>query len=167
MSAHIPWRHQQEWNQILPFFHASCRNNAGVRKAAKIAMEIAGKIAAVDDCLQELCRQTCPSCQENCCARANIWYDFRDLLFLFLLNEEWPGGQIVKKENHGCMHLTAKGCRLERLGRPFVCTWYICPAQKAKRRMLPYAEYGGFYSLLQEAQSDRKEMETVFISGLY
>lgn len=134
--------------------------------AAEIALEIARKIAFVDECLQEMCRQTCPSCTEICCARANIWFDFRDLLFLFLFKEELPHRQIVKNEIHGCTNLTLTGCRLKRLDRPFVCNWYICPGQKAKSGLLQYDVRHNFQTVLEEVKSDRKEMEAVFISGL-
>ncbi|MCP3931592.1 MAG: hypothetical protein GY705_21110 [Bacteroidetes bacterium] len=89
-------------------------------------------MASLDNPMQDLCRETCPGCDDNCCIRATIYYDFKDLLFLYLYSGRLPQMQIIKQKSCSCPNLASQGCILPRQKRPFVCTWYICPRQKAE-----------------------------------
>ena len=90
---------------------------------------------AVQVPVERISRQTCPFCREICCVRASIGFDVKDLLYLYFGGGRMPGQQIYKSARQNqpsaCCHLTRNGCRLSRLERPFVCTWYLCPDQKA------------------------------------
>ena len=99
--------------------------------------------------LEQACAAVCPGCTDVCCARATIWYDFKDLLYLFFTGSDtgrlpgpgFPDGQIRKVKEPGggqtCVHLGPDGCSQPRIRRPFVCTWYLCPDQKQWLRTQP------------------------------
>ena len=102
-------------------------------RVREAAAQIAGLMARLDPVMTAMCHVTCPDCTDNCCARATIWYDFRDLLFLYFNAVSLPDRQIGRRIFKGrlaCSHLTASGCALQRHQRPFVCTWYLCNDQK-------------------------------------
>ena len=81
--------------------------------------------------------------------RARVWLDFPDLLFMHLSGQALPLGQLRAQRSEACAYLGPKGCRLPRLSRPWVCTWYLCPEQKA--RMQAWSE------------EERREVEEVIL----
>ncbi len=123
-----------------------------VRDAAE---KIAGLMDRLDPAMTAMCRTTCPDCRDNCCARATIWYDFKDLLFLYFSRRPLPDRQIERPAGI-CTQLTAGGCALKRMQRPFVCTWYLCGAQKR----MPGAER--VEADLLKIQVLRRDMENCF-----
>ncbi len=159
----VPWQTEEEWSQVEVFFRGSMRAVVDSRGLTTAAQIIASRIADVDAELDRLCRLHCPSCDDICCVRATVWYDFRDLLFLYCLQEKLPSAQILSKTGKGCNHLGAQGCALPRVERPFVCTWYLCPAQRATIRW-----NGGervsvdLISLLKKIQRQRRDLENRF-----
>lgn len=127
----IPWQDQAEWQRKL----ASLKAGRGTgRRDQHDLMAIAGRVRELynrlDPLLDTLCQRSCPSCIDICCARATVWYDEKDLLFLTLTGIGLPDRQIHRIKGGACSCLGAHGCRLPRWRRPFICTWYICPAQK-------------------------------------
>lgn len=81
--------------------------------------------------MDELCSKTCPTCNEICCCHAKPWYDFRDLVYLHICGLQPPCAQPIGQVKDSCRYLTDSGCNLSREKRPWICTWYICPEQKA------------------------------------
>ncbi len=137
------------------------------RRLETLAQSIAAGIAEADADLDRLCRLSCPSCVDICCVRATVWYDFRDLLFLFCLQQKLPSAQIATKKGKGCDHLRAAGCELPRVVRPFVCTWYICPAQCSTIRWNDCETISeDLIPMLKVIQHKRKELEKRFL-GLF
>ncbi|THB77223.1 MAG: hypothetical protein D3926_15975 [Desulfobacteraceae bacterium] len=129
-----PWQSREDWNQVLMSFRVvESKENVSHLKdtAARIGKCFAGLATAMD----ELCSHTCPDCKEICCTRANIWFDFKDLLYSYFGTGRFPESQIRKTYRemtaYACSCLAPNGCTLPRTERPFVCTWYICPDQKA------------------------------------
>ncbi|MBW2247710.1 MAG: hypothetical protein JRF62_11105, partial [Deltaproteobacteria bacterium] len=55
------------------------------------------------------------------------------------------------------------GCMLPRITRPWVCTWYLCPTQKANLRQKPKSVQYLFSRAVQAIKTGRKEMESEFI----
>jgi len=128
-----------------------------------LAAAIAGKIKGLDGVLDRLCGQTCPECDDPCCKRAVVRYDLKDLLFLHLVQNGLPLGQPAPRTGETCSFLGNKGCMVDRLMRPFMCTWYLCPGQMAVvRREKSWREYG-LPERLREIQNDRKELEGLFL----
>jgi len=161
-----PWQSQPVWDQIELFFHKSCRNASSLAEAEYHAAEISRKLQVADSFFQNLCEQTCTSCSDPCCARATIWYDFTDLLFLYLHTKTLPSRQIIRKKDQGCSQLTVNGCRLDRLRRPFICTWYLCPEQTGKIATFNTTIQHDLSALLLQIKEDRKLMELAFITSV-
>ena len=154
----VPWQETAAFRQACLFFGTidSARPLCFVR-VREMAAQIMALLNRLDRELEGMCRLTCPDCKDNCCARATIWYDFRDLLFLYFSGQPLPDRQIEKREIRSekfCVHLTAAGCDLPRCKRPFVCTWYICPAQKT---FSPRVQED-----IRQIKSLRREMEDLF-----
>ena len=136
MTTEIPWRTQDQWQALTLFFN-TIQKEVGQkdlvpvsRRASAICQLFAGLSRPMDD----LCAATCISCREICCERATIWYDWKDLVYLYFAFGRLPSAQITRVERAGgkrcCVHFSNTGCTLSRLERPFVCTWYLCPEQK-------------------------------------
>lgn len=126
-----------------------------------LADQVAEGYAAIDPVLQGLCQKACVCCRDVCCRRATVWYDFQDLLFCYYQTGEFPVCQVGRLKEGDCMHLGADGCMLERVKRPFICSWYICPEQKG------LVEVGGtLFGEIDRIKSVRKEMEREFMQQL-
>lgn len=135
MLSNIPWQMAEDWNQVLLSFKAI--ENKGKNKLTElfsIAKKIQKKFEIVSEPIESLCSCTCVKCEDICCLRATIWFDFKDLLYIYFATGKFPESQIkkitLKNQIRTCSCLTKKGCILSRIERPFVCTWYFCPTQK-------------------------------------
>lgn len=130
----IPWQSPEAFQEAWFYLDTMDRRRPAVFEPVRgTAGRIRQLLSGLDREMERMCGLTCPGCRDNCCARATIWYDFRDLLFLKFAGLPLPALQIEKKVQAGatvCMHLTPEGCALPRVERPFVCTWYICGAQQ-------------------------------------
>ncbi|MCG8637678.1 MAG: hypothetical protein MI863_27880 [Desulfobacterales bacterium] len=151
----IPWQKKAEFQEVLMFFTTVSSNRGhDLDPVRSLAGDIRMIFREMDSSLDSLCAVTCPDCRNNCCQRATIWYDFRDLLYLFFGPGSLPGSQISK--NSQCSCLTDTGCSLPRSRRPFVCTWYFCPDQKEG------ALQSGLTKKIQKLKDLRSRMETEF-----
>jgi hypothetical protein len=98
--------------------------------------------------------------------RVKGWFDFRDLLFLQLRQGPVPEAQMLQSLKAVCRYLTETGCSLPRAARPWICTWYLCPAQaELLRRRLPRQERR-LAGAWQEIKAARKRMEQAFIEAV-
>lgn len=96
----------------------------------------------IDGDLDDICRLTCPTCEDVCCMRARLWFDVKDLIPYYTRFGRFPDGQIVKTGKgtaSACCYLSLNGCKLPRAQRPYVCTWYLCPDQKTILKTMPVA----------------------------
>jgi len=151
----LAFQMKRHFGQALP------DDQGGDMKA--LADAIAGKIKGIDGVLDRLCDRTCPECKDPCCKRAVVRYDLRDLIFLHLVQNGLPLGQPAPRAGEPCFCLGEKGCMVDRLMRPFMCTWYLCPGQMAVvRTEKSWREYG-LAERLREIQNDRKELERLFL----
>ncbi|MDD9303549.1 MAG: hypothetical protein HUK40_14900 [Desulfobacter sp.] len=130
----IPWQAKDEFFQVGRFFSlVDERRGKDLDPVRDLAEKIANEFDAMGPDLDLICAQTCPECRDNCCERATIWYDFKDMLYLYFGLGRLPDSQVFRKKNAlavSCIHLGNQGCLLARKERPFVCTWYFCPNQK-------------------------------------
>ncbi len=131
----ILWNSAKDWEQVLTTIRKFADQYRGsVLHVNSIAFLIKEKIESLSAPMDDLCQNTCPGCEDICCHRATIWYDFKDLLAIYFSTNQLPDSQIRKvnlsDDQPGCCHLSTQGCKLKRAERPFVCTWYICPSQK-------------------------------------
>jgi hypothetical protein len=156
-----PWHTAAQWREInAAFAYLERRYGAELDRARIPATELQMRLTSLSPLMDELSRRTCPSCPSPCCRTAVVWFDFRDLLFLHLTDHFPPISQPLYPDAGLCRFLGPKGCRLPRLLRPWICTWYLCPAQatilRARRRCLD--------GELSEIKRFRGAMEDEFIS---
>lgn len=135
VPSNIPWQRDEEWNQVLLSLKAIDSKGKGrLSELFRIAKKIKKEFEVMSDPMEQLCLCTCIKCEDICCVRATIWFDFKDLLYVYFGTGKFPESQIkkvtLKNQVRACHCFTKKGCTLPRTERPFVCTWYLCPAQK-------------------------------------
>jgi hypothetical protein len=160
-----PWSDQDSWLQMKLSLEMSVKSQ-GMRldAARKVSHQIARKIHSINGALDTLCQSTCNNCRDICCGKATLWYDFRDLLFIYLYSDSFPNQQISKNEDLSCSCLTMSGCRLNRCERPFICTWYICPKQiEAMQDFGIQKEVSRISSIIEDIKLERKVLENMFV----
>ena len=162
----IPWNTPEGWQAANASLVDAVRRN---RPALAAARRSAGKIRQLLDLsfpvMDDLCRQTCPACTDVCCRRAWVWIDFTDLLFLHLAEIQPPVRQLLRRRGDHCGYAGPDGCCLQRMQRPFVCTWYLCPDQTRLLTNRP-TEKKLLAGAMEQIKGLRKQMETAFIQAL-
>jgi len=164
-QRHIPWLEPSQWQQLELSFASFIKNGIECAEANNLAASIKEKLESVDAALSFLCSLTCSSCSDNCCVRATVWYDFRDLIYFHCSHGKIPEKQISKKNDLSCKLLNSEGCALIRSKRPFICTWYLCSSHKDLLRRLQQSGKidRDVEGILSDIQSDRKMLENVFV----
>lgn len=126
----VPWIHQVDWEEMLLFARNMCEGLGETRpEVMRHIHNIIALYGELDAPLSRLCTDTCPACKDVCCTKATVWYDQRDIIVYHLATDSFPDKQVSKSVTGTCCHLRENGCRLPRLERPFICTWYICSGQ--------------------------------------
>ena len=156
----IPWQGKPEWQEVVLFFDAIERVHGHALGPVRIlGNKISSLYDSLSDPIEQLCETCCPGCKDVCCERATIWYDFKDILYLYFGPDKFPHSQIKKipgQSRPHCANLTKTGCILPRKERPFVCTWYFCPDQTL------LCQDTSLSKKINEIKSLRNEMETTF-----
>jgi hypothetical protein len=160
----IPWTSRTSWqgaNQAVGYHLQRYRTE--LKQLAIFAREIKSCLNSVFPILDALCAHSCPWCPEPCCLKASVWYDFKDLLFLNFNKQTIPPAQPKAKLSMPCRYLGSRGCRLPRLTRPWICTWYLCPTQTAKLRNGHQAKHKLLNRAMAQIKSERNLLENEFI----
>ena len=163
-NAGALWGTTDTWkvaNQNLDYLIR--RHARKMSRAIVLAREVQGQMKSIFLLLDDLCAVTCPWCPDPCCLTATAWIDFKDLLFLHLNGHQIPPAQLLGELSDTCRYLGPKGCMLPRVARPWVCTWYLCPTQKANLLRKPKSVQEKFIRAVQAIKTGRKEMESEFI----
>lgn len=171
--SNIPWQTDEEWNQVLLTFKAiEKRGEERLNELFKITNKIKKEFVIMSEPMDQLCSYACINCEDICCVRATIWFDFKDLLYIYFGTGIFPESQIkkviLKNQIRACSCFTKKGCVLPRTQRPFVCTWYICPAQKEYLKHYYPKLLHDFEQTLLNIKDLRNKLEEqfIYISGL-
>ena len=132
-------------------------------RAQFLAEVIQKHLNSIFPLLEELCRVTCPWCPEPCCIVNKVWIDFQDLLFLHLIGQQIPPGQLTCGAGNPCRYLACRGCKLPRIIRPWACTSYVCSTER--NYLLNQGSYTqqSFYTAVEKIKKDRVALEEVFI----
>jgi len=163
----IPWQDRQEWSQVVVSINTAVAGLGGeVEHLREIARQIEGWYADLDGLLDDLGAMTCCSCTTVCCTVATVWYDLKDLLFLYLADNQLPKQQITRNTDRICVHLTPHGCCLNRRERPFICTWYICAAQKEALMQQNNGAGKEIFAVIAQLKTARKELENRFFDAV-
>ena len=131
----IPWSTPRAWlaaHRSLNFHRRIYHYE--FEPVISVAKKLRQHLESIFSDLDELCIDSCPWCPEPCCLQASIWFDFKDLLFLHFNGQSIPPAQPKDNLSMPCRYLGPGGCRLPRITRPWICTWYLCPTQTAKLR---------------------------------
>jgi len=139
------------------------RHGSKMNRAVALARDVQVRLESIFSLLDDLCAVTCPWCPDHCCLVAKVWTDFKDLLFLHLNGHQIPPAQLLSNLKETCSYWSPKGCILPRFVRPWVCTWYLCPTQKANLRQKSKSVQDNFSRAVQAIKTGRKEMESEFI----
>lgn len=167
MGLKIPWYDRQEWSQIVAAIPAAVESIGNdVESLREIARQIEGGYADLDGLLDGLGAITCCSCTKICCTVATVWYDVKDLLFLYLADSQLPEQQISRNADRRCGHLTPHGCSLARRKRPFICTWYICSTQKDALLRQKNGLGEEIFACISRLKARRKELENRFSAAV-
>jgi len=163
--AHVPWHYPSLWREANRTTAYLIRKNADALTACRCrAVQLRAKIASTFPLMDWLCRETCPDCVDNCCQRAWVWIDFKDLLYLHLADVPVPAQQMLRRQGDHCRYHVSDGCRLDRSQRPFVCTWYLCPPQKRILDAWPI-EKRQLSDMLDGVKALRRQVEDLFVQA--
>ncbi len=164
--AAVPWNTPARWREANASLRLAVRQHrTQVATARHCADHLRHLLARTARLMEALCEVTCPACTDVCCRRAWVWFDFKDLLFVHLAGIAPPERQLLGRQGEHCRYAGPAGCRLERIRRPFVCTWYLCPAQSRLLVTQPNDKHR-LTSLLSQIKKQRGRMEDAFIQAL-
>ncbi len=131
--------------------------------ARQIARQACIRLESIFTPLDEICMLTCPRCPDPCCLSASPWYDWRDLVFLHLNRLSIPKTQTISGSTETCCNISHRGCTLPRIVRPWICTWYLCPAQTANLNARNTRQRKILSRRLGEIKALRNNLEDEFI----
>lgn len=127
----IPWSSPPHWKAVNDALGGRLeRYSRRLAPARQHAEAIAHQFDLLGGWFDHLAADTCRVCPEPCCRHAKVWLDFKDLLFIHLQESSPPPHQLRRNLREPCRYLGCSGCTLPRPARPWVCTWYVCPAQR-------------------------------------
>ena len=162
--AEPPWGSKVKWQIVNgDLEYLIHRHHDALDKAMKLARDLETRLASIYPLLNDLCRATCPWCPDPCCLTADVWIDFKDLLFLHLAGHSIPVKQLRSNSSNVCRCWGPKGCALPRMARPWICTWYLCPTQQTILRRKSHHIRDKFSRLIRAVKVFREEMENEFI----
>lgn len=139
------------------------RHSNGLKRTVAYARAVREELSAVFTCLDNLCLRSCPWCPEPCCLSAKIWFDFKDLLFLHLTASPIPPAPLLVELTGVCWYFGPKGCLLDRISRPWICIWYLCPTQLAILRRQGRSDIQTIDRAFLAIKAGRAKMESEFI----
>ncbi|MGB5746144.1 MAG: hypothetical protein WBM69_04135 [Desulfobacterales bacterium] len=159
-----PWSSIAAWQEanISIDYHLK-RYCPRLKPAMQIARKTRIRLESIFPCLDDLGQMTCPRCPDACCLSASPWYDLRDLIFLHLNQLSIPLTQTISGFKETCRYISRKGCTLPRITRPWICTWYLCPAQTANVKDRNPNQWQTLSRVLGEIKACRKKLEDEFI----
>jgi hypothetical protein len=159
-----PWKTKAAWQAANRSIDALIQRYADKLNAAvTLAAMVRAKLESTFSILDNLCIETCPRCPDPCCLHASPWFDYRDLLFLHLNAVAIPVRQPIEALSATCRYFSLSGCTLERISRPWICTWYLCPVQTCNLNIRRFHQSKELSSGFNEIKAVRKEMEERFI----
>jgi hypothetical protein len=159
-----PWSTRSEWQEANAAMAAALRTDSRRMEILRdIAQQIRRRVNLLDPMLDGLCGDTCPGCVDKCCERATVWYDFKDLLGFHLAAAALPAVQLPSRPKRPCKFLTTDGCALPRIERPFICTWFLCAAQKRALEAWPPSRRQFLENSLTALKGGRHRLEELFL----
>lgn len=166
-SPFIPWSEPGKWREANASLAKTLASHGHVLAGlTAAALRIKQGILNLEGLFSGICSQSCPVCDNNCCQRATIWYDFRDLLYLQLTDQKIPPTQTLTHDAPVCRYLAKAGCILARPVRPFICLWYVCADQKVLLDQMSPGQSQNLQHRLALLKQARKQIEASFFALL-
>lgn len=163
-----PWPTPDLWQAANDAIAAAiARGRYVLGDAFALGKQIYRRIEDLNCPMDTLCVRTCADCSSPCCGHAKVWYDFKDLLFLHLTAATIPPGQAIPTMDHTCRYLGRNGCQLPRTQRPFICTWYICAAQKAEIHSVSKSSAQFLFYSLDALKAGRRRLEEIYVKFVF
>ena len=160
-----PWTRPAAWQAVMAALdhhlslpHFRCRDEVRQKAGA-----ISHLMARLDRPMDAVSRVTCAECGDPCCLRATLWFDFVDLLVMRSTCQPWPPGQPMAAVGARCRYLGPTGCRLPRIQRPWICTWYLCPRQTAHLETVWPSQREAITRLIAGVKQLRQALDNAFI----
>lgn len=167
LNSCVPWQDERSWAEMRQSLLPAIKNiESRSGRLESLAEQIAMDNMVIDAFFKIICQKSCGVCWDVCCSRATVWYDFQDVLFYYYHWKEFPSRQIKRQPSGDCVHLCVDGCGLERIRRPFICNWYICPDQKKMFKENYSSEWEVLQVRIGCIKAARKQMEQLFIKLL-
>ncbi len=113
--------------------------------------------------MQRYCDLTLGLCDDPCCSATNVFYDRTDMLYLIGLGEACPDGQTRSVGDRACRYLSATGCILPRIYRPYICTWFLCDPQVRLLQQEPTRYQREFQRTLYTIRQARLLLESFYL----
>ena len=159
-----PWADRNSWKEVNgSIAYLVARYHPALGQVVETARAIRLHISRLQPLLDDLCRHTCLHCLEPCCLGAKIWFNTADLLTLHLNGLPVPEAQPLKDWDATCRYAGPRGCRLGRLSRPWICTWYLCPPQAAILGRSDEGKRDRFDAAVREIKTLRAALEEGFV----
>ena len=163
-ASGIPWASRKSWQAAHQAVQYHIQRYASDLKQLNTqAQTLETSLNTVFPVFDELCAESCPWCPDPCCQKASVWFDFKDVLFLHLRQLPIPPCQPKESIKTPCRYFGSKGCRLPRINRPWICTWYLCPTQTAKLRKEHAAKLEFLDRTFAKIKSERNLLEREYI----
>jgi hypothetical protein len=162
-----PWDSPSAWRAVTTAFdhHLSLSHFRRLSKVRRKAGAVLRLMARLDRPMDTLSQVTCPQCEDPCCRRATLWYDFVDLLVMASTCQPWPPGQPMAAGGAQCRYLGQAGCLLPRIQRPWICTWYLCPRQTAQLEATCPSQRVAITRMVAGVKQLRRALEDAFIDA--
>lgn len=90
------------------------------------AQQLLYMINEIDNTIQDITSRVCIDCTDVCCINKHGYYEFSDIIYICLIEEDMPFFRNDLTDTEPCQFLSQKGCSLSRFKRPFRCNWYFC-----------------------------------------
>jgi len=160
----VPWSKEADWREANDSIRFHLRRYAAeLTPVVVLARRQQRLLESVFPLMEALCAETCPACADPCCSHASVYYDFRDLLYLQILQLPLSGSQPRPVSDKPCRHLAGEGCKLSRATRPWICTWYLCPAQRSSLGNRRQAFQNRLERTITVIKQNRRSIEAAFI----
>jgi hypothetical protein len=165
MVPMVPWEEAAQWREAQQSLaRMASHHDEALQSTSVLAEDIHRRLQKLFPLMKAIGDHTCTRCADPCCETARVWYDFRDLVLYHLLHVKLPAVQPTDSAGGGCRYRSRRGCTLERIARPWICTWYLCPAQKAVLLEAGESFRSTILTGIEGIGQDRKRLESEFLS---
>ena len=132
------WADENDWRGINNTLdHTFATLGPKLDRVRQLARQTRENLEPLFPILDRLTALVCPGCLNVCCIESRPTFSFRDLVLLHALGLTPPPHQTRRNDHEPCRYLGPAGCRLDRLVRPHICTWWLCRPLRELLRQEP------------------------------